>query len=139
MFEWLTYLNNFKNDYPIEFIILILALLYSFFRTLNDFLPTKYKLNKKIAFWKNVKQTICNLTISLQTNNEITPKELKEYFKTYWSKNTKIIKESPLIFQSLLTGAFYEVKLGESEIQGKSDITLKNTQGFRTGRFGKLY
>ncbi len=139
MFEWLTYLNTFKNTYPIEFIILILALLYSFFRTLNDFLPTEYKLNKKIAFWRNVKQTICKLTVSLQINKEITQKELREFLKDYWNKNTKVIQEKPLIFQSLSTGAFYEIQLGESEIEGKSDIIIKNTQGFRTGRFGKLH
>lgn len=138
MWNILTNLNNIWNNYPIEFVILILTGFYGVIRLLNDFLPTKYKINKRFAFFKNVKTSLFSVTISLPCESIIKPKDLIPKFKNFWSENTRIVKQEDglVVFKSLSTGASYTIQIAESEDEEKSLITIESLNGFKINKLG---
>lgn len=138
MWSFLTNLNNIWSNYPIEFVILILTTFYGFFRLVNDLLPTKYKINKRIAFFKNVKTSIFSVIVSLPCELLIKPKDLIPKFKNFWSEDTRIVKQENglLVFKSLSTGASYTIQIAESEDDEKSLITIESLNGFKINKLG---
>lgn len=138
MWSVLTNLNNFWSKYPIEFLILILTTIYGFFRLLNDLLPTKYKINKRFAFCKNVKTSLFSVIVSLPCESIIRPKDLIPKFNNFWSENTRIVKQEDglVVFKSLTTGASYTIQIAESENDEKSLITIESLNGFRINKLG---
>ena len=138
MLPILTNLNNIWNNYPIEFIILILTACYGLLRLLNDFLPTKYKLNKRLAFFRKIKNTFFSVTVSIPCQAIIKPKELISKFNGFWNGDTRIVKQEDgvIIFKSLKTGASYTIQLGESEDEDKCIVTIESLNGFKINRVG---
>ncbi|MBU1201290.1 MAG: hypothetical protein KJ583_01450 [Nanoarchaeota archaeon] len=138
MWAFLNNLNNIWNNYPIEFVILILTAFYGFLRIFNDFLPTKYKLNKRFAFFKNIKTTFFSVTVSIPCQSIIKPKELISKFNDFWSEDTRIVKQEDgvIVFKSLKTGASYTIQLAESDDEDKCLVTIESLNGFKINRLG---
>lgn len=138
MWSILTNLNNIWNNYPIEFIILILTAFYGLLRIVNDFLPTKYKINKRLGFFRNIKTTFFSVTVSIPCQSIIKPRELISKFNDFWNEDTRIVKqdEGIIVFKSLQTGASYTIQLAESEDEDKCLVTIESLNGFKINKLG---
>lgn len=137
--SWLINLNTLLRNYPIEFFIGLLGIIYSLFRKLNDHLPIRLRFDKKYYFWKRINGTICTISLSLILKKTITKKEIKEiYLKSHLNEKLTIASESPISIQSMNNGAIYTFRLGENEEENCSTLFIQCSHGFRTGKFGKI-
>lgn len=138
MLSILTNLNNIWNNYPIEFIILIFTAFYGLLRIVNDFLPSKYKINKRYRFFRSIKNTLFSVTVSIPCQSIIKPKELISKFNDFWSEDTRVVKQEDgvIIFKSLKTGASYTIKLAESDDENKHLVTIESLNGFKINKLG---
>jgi len=137
---FLLYLNNIWNSYPIEFLVLIVTGLYTSIRITNDFLPIKYKINKRFGFLIKIEKVICQIKISIPTKEYISFDILKNKFNSFWNENTSNVREinAPLSFCSNLSGSAYEVNSIEDYEENKNFVTISNFNGFTIGIFGSI-
>ena len=136
----LIYLNNIWNTYPIQFVILIITITYTIARTVNDFLPTEYKINKRFNFLRKVEKVICQIKVSICLNKPINFKSLRDKFNGFWDENTSNVRDNraPLSFYSKLSGSAYEINITEDDVEKKDFVTINNFNGFSIGTFGSL-
>lgn len=136
----LNYLNTIWNTYPIEFILLILTGMYTIVRTINDLLPNKYKINKRLNFLIKISKVICRIKVSIPVKEPHTFEELKNKFSNFWSKATSNVREDglPISFYSNSSGSAYEVSTFEDTEESKNFVTLDNFNGFNIGLFGGI-
>jgi hypothetical protein len=140
MIAFLTHLNTIWNTYPIEFIVFIITTCYAIFRIINDFLPTKYKINKRIMFLIKIEKVVCLIKVSIPVKKHINLNQLGKRFDSFWNENTSNVREThlPLSFYSKLSGSAYEVNSIEDVEENKNFITLSNFNGFNIGAFGMI-
>ena len=140
MLQMLSNINNFWNDYPVDFFILVFGLIISLIAYLNMLLPTRYQLNKRINFLRKISKTVCSIKVSIPCRRNILFSELKDIFSNYWNKNTANVEfaNATINFNSLDTGSNYKIRLVESDDENKSIVTVENFNGFTISTLGSL-
>jgi hypothetical protein len=140
MLELLEVMNNFWNNYPIEFLLVIFGWVISICVLINNQLPIRFQINKRFSFWRKIEKTMCAVRISISCNKSIEFSDLQNTLSKYWNKETRNVepKDGTINFNSLRTGSNYKIRLVESDDEDKSTITIENFNGFAVGTFGGL-
>ncbi|MEN7982381.1 MAG: hypothetical protein ABFQ65_02955 [Nanoarchaeota archaeon] len=140
MSSFFAYLKQIWDSYPIEFVVLIISLIWSTILTVNKYLPVKIQLNKRFSFFKKIKHTICNINVSINCDKHFSSVDIRKKLSSLLRDDFKMISdnEGKFAFKSFKTNNLYMLEVGESEKENKSHIILKNDNAFRTSRTGRI-
>lgn len=136
----LVYLNQIWDTYPIEFILLICSSAYFLIRTINDFLPNKWKIDKRLYYLIKIQKVICSIKVSIPLRTHIDNVFLMKKLESFWSEETSTVRDNGGIisFNSNLTGSTYEISTYQDEEEEKTFLTINNFNGFSIGPIGGI-
>jgi hypothetical protein len=136
----LLYLNDILKDYPIESIIAIISFLANIFIFINKHLPVNFQIDKRYSFLRRVKNTICNISVSIRCNRKFKSSEIKGKISKLLNQSFKLKNDENglFIFESLTTNLNYSLKVGESNNENEQTIIIEVSNAFKTTRLGNI-
>jgi|SRR3989344_3464885 len=108
---------------------------------LMSLLPSQYQLQKRLNFAVKVSKVHSKIEISVKIQNLQSAKEIRDHIKDFIKKTnitSPLLQELTFSFKSVDTGITYELSPSEDEVSGTYFVSIKCSNIFNVGLFGKV-